>query len=306
MEIWQLNTFRVVAEKLHFTRASEELALTQSAVSHQIKSLENELGVKLLNRNKRKVSLTSQGETVLDYANKMLDQIDLMKQEIKENSQVLKGELKVVMVTRSLDNPFPFIRKDFCDVYKEINLTLETVQDTEEVLDQVRKEKADVGITVKNAVNIFNFDGLLTIPYGVFKLNFVVGADHPLAKKKSISLKDLEKDNLILFEQGSWIRIMTDKIFNFYNFKPDNIYETNDGAVIRTMVKNGEGVAMLPDWGIWEEIESGKLVSVTPNNIKVDIPANIVILSGRRSKMVSAFVDFLLNKEIEGFSIYKE
>ena len=123
MELWQLNTFRVVAEKLHFTRASEELNLTQSAVSYQIKSLEKELGVKLFNRNKRKISLTSQGQKVLKYANKMLQQIDKMKREIKENRETLSGEIKIVASTRSLSSPFPKIKKAFQKIYEDAELS---------------------------------------------------------------------------------------------------------------------------------------------------------------------------------------
>jgi DNA-binding transcriptional LysR family regulator len=306
MEIWQLNTFRVVAKNLHFTKASQELNLTQSAVSYQIKSLEEELGVKLFNRNKRKITLTSKGETVLDYANKMLHQVEVMKHEIKENRENLKGELKIVIVTRSLDSPFPRIRKDFCKKYEDIQLSLQTVLDTEDVLDHIRKGNADIGFTVKNAMNIFDFDGLLTIPHGVFEMLFVVGKDHPFAGKKKISLEDLKDEEWILFEPGSWLRNLTDKIFKLHNFLPKNIYETNDGAVIRSMVKNGEGISLLPGWGILDALKSGTLISLKPKNVIASIQANIVVLSAQRSKLVSAFIDYMLEKRLEGFRFPNE
>ena len=74
MELWQLRTFRAVAENLNFTKASEQLFLTQSAVSHQIKALEAEFGVPLFIRGKRGVLLTDAGRTALLYAIKILDE----------------------------------------------------------------------------------------------------------------------------------------------------------------------------------------------------------------------------------------
>lgn len=150
-------------------------------------------------------------------------------------------------------------------------------------------------------MNIYDFDGLLTIPHGVFEMLFVVGKDHPFAGKKKISLDDLKDEEWILFEPGSWIRHLTDKIFNQYNFVPTKTYEANDGAVIRSMVKNGEGITLLPGWGILDALKSGTLISIKPKNVITSIQANIVVSSAQRSKLVSAFIDYMLEKRLEGF-----
>lgn len=305
MEIWQLNTFRVVAQTLHFTRASEELNLTQSAVSHQIKSLEEELGVKLFTRDKRKISLTPQGQTVLDYANKMLQQIDEMKREIEENRETLKGKLKLVAITRSLDNPFPQIRKKFNELHNEIKLSFQTVLGTDTMLKKVRSGEADVGFSVIDALDLFNYEGLLTIPWGEFKMMFVVGKKHLLASKKEVPLHELKNEEWILFEKGSWIRNTIDNCFDQYNFEPDDVYETNDGAVIRSMVKNEEGISILPGWGILDDLKSGELISIKPKNVRTHVPVNIVVSSAQRSKLVSALIEFLLETEVEGLLVYK-
>ena len=79
MDLWQLRTFRVVAETLNFTRAAEQLNLTQSAVSHQIKALETELGEPLFIRAKRGVRLSEPGKLVLEHAQRILDEAEALR-----------------------------------------------------------------------------------------------------------------------------------------------------------------------------------------------------------------------------------
>ena len=89
MELWQLRTFCVIADTLNFTKASERLNLTQSAVSHQIKSLEDELGVKLFVRGKRGVKLTDAGRSAVESSRRILDEAELMRQQVAGREQAL-------------------------------------------------------------------------------------------------------------------------------------------------------------------------------------------------------------------------
>jgi DNA-binding transcriptional LysR family regulator len=301
MEIWQLNTFRVVAKTLHFTKASEELKLTQSAVSHQIKSLEEDLGVRLFSRDKRHISLTSQGNRVLDYANKMLNQIDIMKREIEENKESLQGTLKIVAVPRSLNSPFSQIKHDFQSKYADIDLRFEAVLESEAVFENIRKGISDIGFTTKNE----DFGDLLPIPWGKFEMLFVVGKKHPLAYKKEVSLDQLKEDEWVLFEEDSWLRRRTNEIFSNHNFKPRKISESNDGAVVSSLIKDGVGVGFLPSWGIVDILDEGKLIQVKLKKVKCDTPLNIVILPSNQPKLVSVFVNYLIEKKVEGIDLYK-
>jgi LysR family transcriptional regulator, carnitine catabolism transcriptional activator len=302
MEIWQLNTFKVVANTLHFTRASKELNLTQSAVSYQIKSLEEELGVRLFSRDKRKVSLTSQGDRVLDYANKMLDQIEVMRREIDENKESLEGLLKVVAVPRSLNNPFIEIRREFHKLYPGIDLRFEAVLESEAVFDNVRKGISDIGFTTRNK----DFRDLLPIPYGKFEMVFVVGKTHRLANVKTVGFNDLQAEEWILFEEESWLRRKSDEMFLEHNFKPKKITDSNDGNVVSSLIKEGEGVGFLPSWGIVDILEENKLAEVKIKGVKSNTPINIVILPESRSKLVSVLINYLLDKKVKGIDLYNK
>jgi DNA-binding transcriptional LysR family regulator len=302
MEIWQLNTFKVVAKTLHFTQASQELNLTQSAVSHQIKSLEEELGVTLFSRGKRRISLTSHGNRVLNYANKMLNQVDLMRQEIKDNKESLQGTIKVVAVPRSLNSPFPHIKQDFEAIHPDIELSFEAVLESETVFENLRKGTSDIGFTTKNE----DFEDVLPIPWGKFEMLFVVGKNHRLVGKKEIALNELQDEEWILFEEESWLRRKTNEMFAEQNFTPKKISDSNDGATISALIKDGVGVGFLPSWGIVDILEEGKLVNIKLKKVKVETPLNIVILPTNNSKLVSLLVNYLLEKRVQGIDLHKK
>lgn len=302
MEIWQLNTFSVVAKNLHFTRASRELNLTQSAVSHQIKSLEEELGVRLFFRDKRKISLTSKGLLVLEYANKMLNQVREMQREIEENKETLQGTLKLVAVPRSLNSPFYQVKRHFESIYPDINLFFEAVISSEAVFENIKKGISDIGFTTENE----DFRDLLPIPYGSFEMLFLVGKNHRLAGRKEIELKELEDDEWLLFEKGSWLRRKTDEIFLQQNFNPKTVSETNDGATVFLLIKDGGGVGFLPKWGILDGLEEEKVIPVKLKGVKSYTPLNIVIKPENHSKLISVFIDYLLKKQLEGIEVDKK
>ena len=102
MELWQLRTFRVIAETLNFTKAADTLNLTQSAVSHQIKALESELGEPLFIRAKRGVILTAAGKVALEYAGKILDEAEEMKEKVAGREKALTGRVRVAAATQAL------------------------------------------------------------------------------------------------------------------------------------------------------------------------------------------------------------
>src|SRR5688572_24169385 len=120
MEIWQLRTFRAVAETLNFTKASEQLFLTQSAVSHQIKALEEEFGVPLFIRGKRGVILTDAGKTALRYAIRILDEAEEMREFVTGREKALAGRVRVSAATQALVYLFAPLFEEFMDAHNAV------------------------------------------------------------------------------------------------------------------------------------------------------------------------------------------
>ncbi len=145
MELWQLKTFRAVAENLNFTKASEQLYLTQSAVSHQIKALEEEFGVPLFIRGKSGVILTDAGVKALEYAIKILEEAEEMREFVTGREKALAGRVRVAAATQALVYLFAPLFEDFMDAFETVELVFRTTVSTEQTVEDILNGVADVG-----------------------------------------------------------------------------------------------------------------------------------------------------------------
>lgn len=299
MELWQLKTFSVVAKRLHFTRASEELNLTQPAVSHQIKALEKELGEKLFIRDRGRISLTPQGEIVYSYAKKILDITEKLKSEIAESKDSMSGELKIGAVLNALDNPFPLIYHNFKQKYNDVEVHFHGENLSEDILDKVKSGELDVGLVVIKA----DSKDLIEVPYGTYEVVLVVGADHPLAGREKVSAAELEDAEWALLEPKRHLRKAVERRFAAAGIAPQNIYETSDGSVIRGLVALGKKVSLLPLWGIHKDLEKGILRRIRSDELEFNVQVCLVWKAGRQSKALSALITFLLEHNLPGIRL---
>src|SRR5438552_5172067 len=134
MEMSQLRTFRVVAETLNFTRASERLNLTQSAVSHQIKSLEEELGEPLFIRGKRGVSVSQAGKIALEHAANILDEADILREHVfgREHSPV--GRVRAAAATQAFVHLFAPLFESFMRTHPGVEVSFRTTVTTDQTV----------------------------------------------------------------------------------------------------------------------------------------------------------------------------
>src|SRR3954465_6298365 len=132
MELWQLRTFRVVAETLNFTRAAERLNLTQSAVSHQIKALERELGEPLFIRAKRGVKLSQAGKVALEYAEGMLDDAETLKERVAGREHAPTGRVRAAAATQAFVHLFASLFESFMREHRGVELSFRTTVSTDQ------------------------------------------------------------------------------------------------------------------------------------------------------------------------------
>ena len=144
MEIWQLRTFTTIAETLNFTKASEKLHLTQSAVSHQIKALETELGVPLFIRAKRGVILTDAGKIALEYAKRILDEAEEMRERVTGREKALAGRVRVAAATQALVYLFAPLFENFMDEHESVELVFGTTTSTEQTVEDILEKRYEV------------------------------------------------------------------------------------------------------------------------------------------------------------------
>ncbi|NNE66294.1 MAG: LysR family transcriptional regulator [Pyrinomonadaceae bacterium] len=299
MELWQLRTFRAVARTLHFTRAAKELNLSQPAVSHQIKSLEQELSTQLFVRERGKISLTTTGEVMLEHADRILEIADKIKYDIEGSRNSPNGRITVAAVSRSLYNPFPKLYLEFKKAHPELVLGYHNEPSVELILEGIRSKRIDIGFVVgEPSASYFS-----SIPFGVSKLLCVAAPNHKINQVKDLEPAMLDHEDWALFERGDEMRAMIDELFDSIGLNPTSIYSTNDGAVIRDLVSAGEFVSILPTRGISHDLESGSLLQVPLPELEMEFELYCVWLKGGAGKLINAFLKFILERDLPGIRL---
>lgn len=293
MELWQLRTFCEIVDTLNFTKASERLNLTQSAVSHQIKALEAELGVKLFVRGKRGVKLTDAGRAAAGSARKILDEAEAMRQQVAGREHALVGTVRVAAATQALVYLFAPLFEDFMDSHERIELVFRTTANTEQTIDDILDGVADVGFA---SMAVYS-PALHVSELFTDELVLVVGKRHRLAGKTAVPIAELEKERWVLFERGASIRRATDDFFKKVQVKPEKALESNDTYFVKLMVEHGLGVSLMPSWTVREEVGTGKLAQVRIRGHELKRSVGMVSLKGSASAPIRAFIAFMLEEK---------
>lgn len=293
MELWQLRTFRVIAETLNFTKAADTLNLTQSAVSHQIKALETELGEPLFIRAKRGVILTAAGKVALEFAVRILDEAEEMKEKVAGREKALTGRVRVAAATQALVYLFSQAFEGFMEENEGIELVFRTTVSTEQTVTDILNGAADIGFA-----SMPTYSPTLKITELVEdELVLVAGQKHKFSKVKKVKAQDLEKEHWILFERGASIRRATDAFFKKLKLEPEKSLESNDTYFMKLMIEKGLGVSLLPSWTVREEIASGKLIAREIQGHTLNRSVSMVSLKGFQPAPTRAFLSYILSKK---------
>lgn len=295
MELWQLRTFRAVAENLNFTKASEQLFLTQSAVSHQIKALEEEFGVPLFIRGKRGVKLTDAGKKALVYAKKILDEAEEMREFVTGREKALAGRVRVAAATQALVYLFAPLFEEFMDKFETVELVFRTTVSTEQTVEDILNGASDVGFA---SLAVYS-PNLEIVELFEDELVLVCGKKHFLADKKEVQIKQLADERWILFERGASIRRTTDNFFKENKIEPETALESNDTYFIKIMIEHGLGISLLPAWSVAGEIESGNLKIVKVKKLNLHRSVAMLSMKGLQPAPIRAFTNFINERKTQ-------
>jgi DNA-binding transcriptional LysR family regulator len=241
MELRQLRYFEAVCRHRHFTRAAEELHVAQSALSHQVQRLERELGVALLNRTTRSVDPTEAGRLVADRARAMLDQADALRGEVDELRGLVRGRVTVGALLFGGELDIPALLARFTARYPQIEVGLRegTVQ---RMLDGLTDASIDLAFALESDPP----DGLDRLALSTEELAVVMAPRHRLVGDAPLPVAELADEPLIAFGHGSSVRRLVDRAFSEAGVTPRIALEGNDLALVRSLVTQGIGLAVLP------------------------------------------------------------
>lgn len=240
MDLLQLKYFKTVAKFENVTKAANELYVAQPALSKTISRLEKELGVDLFDRRGKYIHLNEYGKAFLEKVNIALEALEDGKREIKDLQGTELGDIRLVFLAAS--TIIPELLSEFCKLHPHISFQL-----FQHFSRDANNSDFDLCISSsceyrENNNNI----ALLTE-----EIYLAVPLNHPLAKKKSISLIELSNENFISLKTGKGLREITDEFCKKADFRPKIIFESDDPSTVRGLIKAGQGVAFIPQvsWG---------------------------------------------------------
>jgi len=243
MNLRQLRYLVALADERHFTRAAAREHVAQPALSQQIRSLERELGVTLVERTTRKVAMTQAGELLVARARRALAELDTAQAELGSLAGVRAGRLSVGALHTMGPVDLSLLLATFHDRYPAVELTVRE-QSSEELAAMLRDDEIDIAFL--SVTERIQSRGLALRPLVSEELVVVLPIEHPLAGNELLRLRDLVSEPFISFREGARLRELLVVAAAQAGFEPRIALESNESRRIRSLVSRGLGVAILP------------------------------------------------------------
>ena len=260
LENFRLTVFRKVAEQLSFRKAAEELYLTQPAISLQIKALEEELGVVLLDRSGSQVKLTPAGAALLGYAEESGRVLREATQAIANFSGSQSGVLSLGASTTIAQYVLPRLLSEFCASHPRVHPTLMS-GNTEQIVTGIEEEKIALGF-IEGPPRSRN---LSLTPFLEDELVLLAPAAHEWAERKVIAPEDLITAPLLMRERGSGTRRIIELALERHHIRRSSlkvVMELDSTEAIKSAVESGFGVGFVSRWAIAKDARIGSAFQI--------------------------------------------
>lgn len=283
-----LKIFLTVAEEKSFSRAADELYLSQPGVSAQIRNLESELGTRLINRSSKHVELTAAGEILYRYARDILLSYNQAVEEINQMRHVVSGTLKIGASFTVGEYILPKVLSRTATKYPELDIVV-TIANTEEITQALRAHHLDVGI-IEGQVNTTD---LVSEELMDDEMILIVPKGHPLAKEAGVTVRDLHDWIWILRENGSGTRAFSDQLIKELSLRVKRAYVFSSNEGVKGAVRNGLGIAVVSQLIVQRELDAGDLKRVPIVNKKGRLWRKFLILRHKEPFISRAMEVFL-------------
>jgi DNA-binding transcriptional LysR family regulator len=256
-ETRHLIAFTTVLQTGGFTRAAEALNLTQSALSHQIKTLEEQLGVQVFARIGKRTILTQAGEILLKHATVVLRELADANQSLLELREPGRGRLRISAAGYSCYLLLPRILREFKSAYPRVELSV-AADYTGEAVQHLLEGMLDIAILVAPPP----VRGLAFEPLAEDELFVIAPAEHPWAKRRRVRWAELATQVLITYNKASIThQLLMRRLAKERTGVPETM-EVREAEAVTEMVKVGLGIAVLPFWVVRADLQAQRLVAL--------------------------------------------
>jgi DNA-binding transcriptional LysR family regulator len=274
-----------------FSRAAEELNVTQPYVSGQIASLESHLGTSLFRRVGRRVYLTDAGRVLLSSAEHILETVRQAEQAVEEIRGLTKGSVTVAATSTPGRHLVPELIARFLEIHPGVAVSL-AVGNNSFVEKKVIQGKADIGIVASEPADAVKFE---VHPLAGDEIVMVVSPQHKWARRTEVSFSDVAEERLIWRERGSGTRKRIEQEFQQAGVSPAHVLEVSGIDALKSMVAAGLGASFISRNAVDEELSNGLLVAVPIREKRLRRTWCLLILAnGTLAPTAAAMKEFLL------------
>jgi DNA-binding transcriptional LysR family regulator len=273
----QLRAFVVLARTGSFTRTGQELSLSQSAISHSMRSLEGEVGCRLLDKIGKTIVLTQAGEQMLVHAEKVLREMAAARIELGRLGKWGSSRLRVGASATACCYLLPAVLREFKESFPRCTISI-SPGDTPQSIEALREHEIDLAI----ALEPMRSESIDFRPLFTDELMFVVDPLHPWAKAGKVVRREIGRQHYILYGKGSYTFRLVAEYFRTEEIVLNSLIDLGSMDAIKELVKLGLGVSVLAPWTARKELEEGSLVGLPLGRRKLRRRWGVLYWHGRQ------------------------
>ena len=275
LDIRQLRAFVSLAQTGSFTKTARQLHLSQSAISHSIKSLEGEVQCRLLDRVGRSVILTQAGEQLLGHAQRILTEMDEARERLKNLGKWGHGRLRIGASPTSCQYLLPKVLREFKESFPQCLIQIEP-GDTPDALELLDNHRIDLALALEpRQAGQLEFRPLFRD-----ELRFLVSPLHSWAKEGRVDRSEIPRQRYILYTKRSYMAEMIDIYFQRESVVLPTSIELGNMEAIKELVKLGLGISILAPWVAQRELAEGSLRTLPLGPRKLERTWGILLRKG--------------------------
>jgi len=256
-DIRQLNIFIALEDTRSFTAAAKQCFITQSAVSHSIKSLEKQLDCELIERMGKHIILTPYGEVFLHHAKRVVRELETSLTKLATLKQWGYSAIHIGASDSICQLILPKVLKAFYKEHPKCEISV-NIGDTPDVLQQIKSGQLDLGFGLQMTPHDQKY---VFTPLVEDNLCFITSSDHPWTQQEPKERKELSNIRLITYCEKSETKRLVSRHFNEHVIQHHHPLTLGNMEAIKEMTKLGMGVGIIPQWVAKKEIEEGSLVA---------------------------------------------
>ena len=289
MNLKSLKIFCDIVSRRSFSRAAEDNGISQSGASQVVGQLENRLGVQLIERSKRPLSPTREGQVFFDGCRKIIDRYDALEDEVRSLHEQVAGRVRVAAIYSVGLHHMSRYLQEFMSLHPKANVRLEYLH-PERVLEAVEHGEADIGVvSYPRSTRTIHAE-----PWREEPMVLACAPGHPFAGRQTIQLAALEGRAMVSFDPDLVIRHEIDRVLAARGVEPNVVMEFDNIETIKRAIEIDAGVALLPEPTVLREVAAGTLASVRIGDEELVRPLGIIHSRGKPlAPTVRRFIELL-------------